>query len=109
MIARRIASVEIDGAQFRLPDDMDAAFLDKFARQRSGHRFAGLHAAAREIEARHICMTHQHDPVVGVDHQAAHAQRHRPVKERREGDHAMQQPRPRRRRSWIGWRGGEGG
>jgi hypothetical protein len=31
------------------------------------------------------------------------------VKERREGDHAMQQPRPRRRRSWIGWRGGEGG
>ena len=109
MITRRTASVEIDGAQFRLPDDMDAAFLDKFARQRSGHRLAGLHAAAREIEARHIGMTHQHDPVVSVDHQAANAQRHRPVKERREGDYAMQQPRPRRRRLGIGWRGGEGG
>ncbi len=86
MVAGRGAAVEIDAVQRRRARKDDIAFLLEFARQRLLERFAAFDAAAGQVEAGHISVAHQQHAVVRVDDEAAHAQRHRPRKQRAQGD-----------------------
>jgi hypothetical protein len=75
VIAPRNMAVEKNAVQRGFAAYLDSPFLHEFAIQRRTQGLTDLDAAARQMPACHIAMLDQKDPVVGVEHHAAHAER----------------------------------
>src|SRR6185437_4702382 len=92
VIAPRSLVVEEDAVEDGRRLDSDARLFLKFARERRKAGLADLDAAAGKMPARDIAVPHQEDTVVGVDHDRAHAERHRPGQEEAPVQQAQLQP-----------------
>lgn len=76
MIPSGNAPVEINAQQFRRAKQCDVAFLTQFFCKRVAQGFTGLDAAAGQMPARNIGMAHKKNPVVIIQHDGAHTERH---------------------------------